>query len=142
MYNNWVDMKQRCFNKNNPRYKDWGGRGITVCKRWMIFENFLADMGEKPKGKTLDRKDNDGNYCKKNCRWATREEQQNNTRQNRIIIYKGKTQNLTQWARELKMDRQKLSNMLNYKKSFIEKDRRISNKVRMFVLFSKKVIHS
>ncbi len=117
MHKNWSDMKQRCFNKNNPRYKDWGGRGITICKRWMKFENFLADMGERPKGKSLDRIDNNGNYCKENCRWATRKEQQNNTRQNRIITYKGKTQNLTQWAKELKIDRQKLTNMINSGKS-------------------------
>lgn len=136
MYKNWIDMKQRCFNKNNPRYKDWGGRGIKVCDRWMKFENFLADMGEKPEDKTLDRIDNNGNYCPENCRYATSKQQQNNTRQNRLIIHKGKTQNLTQWSKELKIEGHKLYNMLNYKKSTIIKDKRISKKVKEFILFS------
>jgi hypothetical protein len=66
-------MKGRCLNPNNTSYPDYGGRGIEVCERWLhSFENFLADMGERPTGMTLDRKSNDGNYTKRNCRWATR----------------------------------------------------------------------
>lgn len=77
----WNDMKQRCYNSNNPRYKDYGGRGITVCYRWLnSFENFLADMGPKPLGLSLDRKDNEGNYTLDNCRWATPMEQAANRR--------------------------------------------------------------
>ena len=76
-YKSWDSMKARCRNKNNPKY---GGRGITFCKRWEKFENFLEDMGERPEGTSLDRIDTDGNYEPGNCRWATIEEQNRNRR--------------------------------------------------------------
>lgn len=79
-YRTWTMMMQRCYNENYPRYADWGGRGITGCKRWHIFENFLADMGARPIGKTLDRINNDKGYSPKNCQWATDKEQSNNRR--------------------------------------------------------------
>lgn len=80
-HNSWRSMKHRCLNPKGRQYPDYGGRGITVCARWMKFENFLADMGERPgKEYSLDRIDNDGNYEPSNCRWATRSEQQKNKR--------------------------------------------------------------
>ncbi len=95
----WSEMKQRCLNINNKRYKDWGGRGIIVCKRWLeSFENFLTDMGEKPKGTSLDRINNNKGYYKENCRWATPKQQSNNTRRNNMLTYKGKTYSMSQWA--------------------------------------------
>ena len=81
-YHSWDNMKGRCLNPNNRKYPSYGARGITVCPEWMSFEKFLADMGEKPKGTSLDRKDNDGNYEPNNCRWATPLEQQRNTSAN------------------------------------------------------------
>ena len=89
-FSSWSSMLTRCFNPKYKRYADYGGRGITVCERWRIikrgddgFKNFLADMGERPDGKTLDRVNNDGNYEPGNCRWATAAEQRSNQRERR-----------------------------------------------------------
>lgn len=89
-YKSWSSMKARCLNSNAPDYFRYGGRGIEVCTRWLGthgFEHFLEDMGERPEGKTLDRfPDKNGNYTKSNCRWATAEEQNNNTRTSRLTL--------------------------------------------------------
>lgn len=96
-YETWLKMRSRCTSPSTAQFKHYGGRGITVCERWESFENFLADMGERPIGKTLDRIDVDGNYEPSNCRWATQSEQMNNT--HRSVKYQGKT--LTEWSKEL-----------------------------------------
>ena len=86
LYASYNQMKSRCYNPNRKKYKDYGGRGIKVCDRWLnSFENFLQDMGERPKGKTLDRINNDGNYEPNNCRWATIVEQRINQRRMKQI---------------------------------------------------------
>ncbi|MGZ8172977.1 MAG: hypothetical protein ACXWT8_07125 [Methylobacter sp.] len=98
-YNSWAGVIQRCNNENSISYKRYGGRGIFVCERWMSFENFFEDMGERPEGMTLDRKDNDGNYESENCRWATRKEQANNTRRNRFVNLNGKSVSIKEAAK-------------------------------------------
>lgn len=100
-YKTWTQMKARCYNSKTDGYKNYGGRGISVCERWrQSFKDFLADMGLKPDGKSLDRIDNNGNYCKENCRWATKKEQQNNLRKSVFIEAFGKRQTMAQWADE------------------------------------------
>jgi len=102
-YRIWIDIKSRCCNSKNKRYKDYGKRGIVICDRWLnSFENFYEDMGPRPSNKySIDRKDNNGNYCKENCRWATRDEQCSNRRTNQLITYNGITQTRTKWAKEI-----------------------------------------
>jgi hypothetical protein len=94
-------MRQRCQNPNDASFDRYGGRGIKVCDRWNSLENFIEDMGERPRGMSLDRINNDGDYEPSNCRWATKLEQQANRSVTVSITANGATKPLTQWAREL-----------------------------------------
>lgn len=105
-YSRWLNMKSRCYNKNNPNYKNYGERGISVCAEWKNnFEAFVRDMGPCPNRKsTIDRIDNDGNYEPGNCRWTTRTEQARNKRTSLLIEFGGQTKSLMEWAKDLGID--------------------------------------
>ena len=98
LYRVWSSMKERCLNPDHHAYENYGGRGITVCRRWHKFENFYADMGEPESGMTLDRMNNNKGYSPRNCRWADWKTQNRNTTRNRMIKYKGKTRSISEWA--------------------------------------------
>jgi len=104
LYRIWLSMRERCNNPKCADYRHYGARGITVCPEWDDFAVFKDDMGDRPKGRSLDRRDNDGPYCKDNCRWATRQEQAANTRTARWIEFNGKRQVLSAWAREFNVN--------------------------------------
>lgn len=103
-YTSWDAIIQRCTNSNNHNYLSYRGRGITVCDRWLDFNNFLEDMGERvSKLYSIERLNNNLGYFKENCKWATSREQSLNKRSNVVITYKDKTQTLTEWCDELKL---------------------------------------
>jgi len=101
LYSSWRNMVSRCIYPTHNAYQHYGGRGIKVCSAWRKFDGFYSDMGSTWKvGLEIERIDNDGDYTKSNCRWATRQEQCSNTRQNHLIEFEGKVKTLTQWSRE------------------------------------------
>lgn len=104
-YGVWQAMRDRCNNPNRADYHRYGGRGITVCKRWESFENFLEDMGNPPKGYTLDRISNDKGYSPKNCKWSTRKEQVYNSSKVRLVTIGGKTKTLGEWLSQYAVTR-------------------------------------
>ncbi len=98
VYSCWNSMIQRCTNPNDRHYGDYGERGISVCEEWLKFKNFLEDMGEPSIGLQIDRIDNDKQYCKSNCRWATKKQQMRNRRNNVYLTHNGEKQLLVEWA--------------------------------------------
>lgn len=98
-YRTWRSMIARCTQPSCEGYHKYGGRGISVCDRWRVFARFLEDMGLRPEGRTLDRINNDGNYEPGNCRWATVEEQCNNTRRSVRVTWRGETHTIGEWAK-------------------------------------------
>lgn len=113
IYDIWLGMKQRCNNPNNKAYKNYGGRGIKVCKRWMKFENFYKDVGNPPPGKSLDRINNNKGYFPNNWRWATLLQQHGNTRNNHILEYNNKKQCVSALAKEYDIPRSTLLYRIN-----------------------------
>lgn len=115
LYVVWLGMKQRCYNPRSKVYQHYGARGIRMCDRWLeSVENFYADMGERPTpNHTVERLNNDGNYEPANCVWATRSEQNENTRQTRLLTFDGRTQSLGKWARELGVSRRLIRDRLD-----------------------------
>lgn len=111
-YKTWQHIIGRCTNPRDKRWPQYGGRGIFVCPEWRDFAAFLADMGEKPEGTSIDRIDNDGPYTKENCRWATQKVQTRNYSRNVRITYKGESLVLQDWAERLNLPRNTLWNRL------------------------------
>lgn len=99
-YKTWLTMRQRCNNPNDSHYPRYGGRGIGVCSRWESFQSFYDDMGERPKGRSIDRIDADGDYTPSNCRWSDPKEQANNRRNTKYLTLNGETKALGVWAEE------------------------------------------
>lgn len=112
-YHVWYNMMQRCLNPEHKSYKDYGARGISVSVSWREFEAFYADMGERPRGKTLDRVDNDKDYSSENCRWATALEQGQNKRNNRLVTRDDRTQTVAAWCRELGLNPQTVKSRIH-----------------------------
>lgn len=101
-YRVWEGIRKRCFQPSCKAYKYYGGRGITISAEWESFSTFLSDMGQRPSADhSIDRINNDGLYSADNCRWATRQEQGNNKRNNRLLSLCGRTQTFKQWTTEL-----------------------------------------
>lgn len=102
LYSIYHCMKRRCYNPLDRAYKNYGGRGIYVCDKWLkSFMAFFSDMGLRPEGATLERIDNNKGYSPDNCRWATRFDQTRNMRRNRMISFSGETKCITDWAKEM-----------------------------------------
>jgi hypothetical protein len=112
VYHIWNSMRQRCNNPNSAPYRNYGGRGITICERWDSFNNFVEDMGSRPDGALLERKDNNGPYNKENCRWATRSEQNRNKRDNHLVTHNGETKCLAEWVERSGLNRRTLTKRL------------------------------
>jgi hypothetical protein len=124
-YISWCQMKSRCANPNNEKYPEYGGRGIMVSPRWTGdngFENFLADMGPRPKGTSLDRWPNnkDGHYEPGNCRWGTDEQQTRNKRNNHFFEYNGERMIAADWGKRLGIDRNTILSNIKRGKTFEE----------------------
>ena len=114
IYNVWKQIFQRCENPEAQSYANYGGRGITVDPSWRDFNVFVSDMGECPEGMSIERIDNNGPYCKSNCKWATMKTQQNNSRHNRRLKAFGREQTLSQWVDEFKIPRDRVKARLRY----------------------------
>jgi hypothetical protein len=112
-YRTWTAMLDRCLTRSSSAYARYGGRGITICKRWRRYENFLADMGRKPTPlHTLDRIENSKGYCPSNCRWATRRQQMRNTTRAVRYAFRGERLLLIEWAEKLDIPVQTLRTRL------------------------------
>lgn len=110
----WHDMLDRCYNTKSKSYKDYGGRGITVCKKWDNFTEFLTDMGSSPKGSLLDRIDNSKGYTPANCRWATPKQSARNTRRTRYIMYLGERTTIPDLADRYNLPYEKVFRKIHY----------------------------
>lgn len=113
-YGIWRGILARCNNPRCPAYKNYGGRGITTPEHWREFSGFIADVGLRPAGLTLERKDNNAGYSKENCVWATTVAQHNNTRTNVFLTLRGDTKTIAQWSVELSVPRHRIYKRISY----------------------------
>jgi len=113
IHNIWMGIIQRCTDINSSSYKNYGGRGIKISDEWLDFTVFLSDMGDKPKGLTIDRKNNNGDYSKENCHWVDRKQQANNRRSSKLLTYKNETMTQSQWEDKYNMRKGMLWERLN-----------------------------
>lgn len=97
-FKSWSEMRNRCNNPNFKQFKDWGGRGITICPEWDTFLRFFSDMGERPSGTSLDRKDNSKGYSKENCQWSDKKTQNRNKRNNRVLTIDEESMCISAWS--------------------------------------------
>lgn len=111
-YTIWNMMRERCNNEKATSYPNYGARGINVCPRWDSFDNFLEDMGDRPEGYFLDRKDTDGEYSPDNCKWSTHQEQNRNKRNCRRFEFAGENLLLCEWSEKLGIKRSTLAQRL------------------------------
>lgn len=135
-YRTWLNMKNRCLRKHDISFHNYGGRGITICDRWLSFENFLADMGNPGHEMTIERIDTNGNYEPGNCRWATRKEQARNTRRTHFLTYRGETKCVSEWEIAFNMRPGTLHKRLKYN---WETERAIETPVRTYAEPRKKL---
>ena len=114
IYRCWINMRQRCYNSNHPQYKDYGGRGIFVCEEWKeSFINFYNDMGDRPKGYSIERINNDEGYNPTNCEWVTRVKQQSNRRNVRRVSINNREYTLRELSDEYNLDIRLLENRMD-----------------------------
>lgn len=114
-YYAWQAMKKRCLDKNDSRYKDYGGRGITFADEWISYEKFKKDLGSRPSNQhSLERIDNNQGYCKENCRWATKKEQSRNMRRNHFIFFSGQNLTIAEWAEKTGLHKSAILARLKY----------------------------
>ena len=114
-YNSWSSMRKRVLSEKHEAHHNYGGRGISICDRWVdSFDAFYADMGKRPsKTHSLDREDNDGDYCKENCRWATQKEQDFNKRTNKLVVFRGREAPVAEHAASMGIEQTIVHKRLN-----------------------------
>lgn len=121
VYKTWVSMRGRCYNKNNPEYFRYGARGISICRLWMKFETFYADMGDPGPGLSIERLNNNKGYSKENCIWATPKTQARNRRTTRWIEFNGSKKSLAEWSEITGIDPDTITVRLNKLKWSVQK---------------------
>jgi hypothetical protein len=133
-YKSWVSMKSRCLNENTPSYINYGGRGISICERWVYsFENFIEDLGERPENTSIERIDVNGNYEPLNCRWATNKEQDENKTVSNKVLYNGEMRCITGLCRQLGVSRSTMQKRIATGMSFDEAIKSKSNKPKYLI---------